>query len=155
MLRPTTVWIALRYLRAQRANPFASLVALASVVGVALGVAALIVVLSVMNGFEDELRSRLVAITGHAAVLTGNGEPAWMDILADVENAPGVVSASPYIELEAMVALGGELSGAVIEGVDPVRGAPIAGRPRNFSFRKTCRTRKSTSRRTRTPPRSS
>ena len=127
MLRPTTVWIALRYLSAQRANPFASLVALASVVGVALGVAALIVVLSVMNGFEDELRSRLVAITGHAAVLTGDREPAWRDILANVEAAPGVLSASPYIELEAMVALGGELSGAVIEGVDPVRGAPIAG----------------------------
>jgi lipoprotein-releasing system permease protein len=70
MLRPVTVWIALRYLRAQRANQFASLVALASVVGVALGVAALIVVLSVMNGFENELRSRLVAITGHAAILT-------------------------------------------------------------------------------------
>ncbi len=127
MLRPATVWIALRYLSAQRANQFASLVALASVVGVALGVAALIVVLSVMNGFENELRSRLVAITGHAAILTGNGEPAWRDILADVADAPGVLSASPYIELEAMVALGGELSGAVIEGVDPVRGAPIAG----------------------------
>lgn len=127
MLRPATVWIALRYLRAQRANPFASLVALASVLGVALGVAALIVVLSVMNGFENELRSRLVAITGHAAVLTGQGEPAWREILADVAASPGVLSASPYIELEAMVALGGELSGAVIEGVDPVGGAPIAG----------------------------
>jgi len=127
MLRPATVWIALRYLRAQRANPFASLVALASVIGVALGVAALIVVLSVMNGFENELRSRLVAITGHAAILTGPAEPAWREILADVSQAPGVLSASPYIELEAMVAVGGELSGAVIEGVDPVRGAPIAG----------------------------
>jgi lipoprotein-releasing system permease protein len=127
MLRPATVWIALRYLRAQRANPFASLVAMASVVGVALGVAALIVVLSVMNGFENELRSRLVAITGHAAILTGGGAPGWRDILADVGQAPGVLSASPFIELEAMVAAGGELSGAVIEGVDPVHGAPLAG----------------------------
>lgn len=127
MLRPTSVWIALRYLRAQRANQFASLVAMASVVGVALGVAALIVVLSVMNGFENELRSRLVAITGHAAILTGKGEPAWREILADVTDAPGVLSASPYIELEAMVAAGGELSGAIIEGVDAAHGAPIAG----------------------------
>jgi len=127
MLRPATVWIALRYLRAQRANPFASLVAMASVVGVALGVAALIVVLSVMNGFENELRSRLVAITGHAAILTGRNELAWRDIVADVEAAPGVLSATPYIELEAMVAVGGELSGAVIEGVDAVRAAPISG----------------------------
>lgn len=126
MLRPAIVWIALRYLSAQRANPFASLVALASVLGVALGVAALIVVLSVMNGFENELRSRLVAITGHAAVLTGRAEPAWREILADVATTPGVLSASPYIELEAMVALDGELSGAVIEGVDPAGGSPIA-----------------------------
>ena len=127
MLRPATVWIALRYLGAQRTNQFASLVALASVVGVALGVAALIVVLSVMNGFENELRSRLVAITGHAALLTGRGEPAWRDILADVQGFPGVESAAPYIELEAMVAVGGELAGAVIEGVDPAGKSPIAG----------------------------
>lgn len=127
MMRPATVWIALRYLGAQRTNQFASLVALASVIGVALGVAALIVVLSVMNGFENELRSRLVAITGHAAILTGNGEPAWREILADVQAFPGVESAAPYIELEAMVAVGGELAGAVIEGVDPARKAPIAG----------------------------
>ncbi len=127
MMRPATVWIALRYLGAQRTNQFASLVALASVIGVALGVAALIVVLSVMNGFENELRSRLVAITGHGAVLTGPGEPAWRDILADVQGFPGVASAAPYVELEAMVAVGGELAGAVIEGVDPARKAPIGG----------------------------
>ncbi|MEO7386237.1 MAG: lipoprotein-releasing ABC transporter permease subunit [Gammaproteobacteria bacterium] len=127
MIRPATVWIALRYLAAQRTNQFASLVALASVIGVALGVAALIVVLSVMNGFENELRSRLVAITGHGAVLTGAGEPAWRDILADLQTFPGVESAAPYVELEAMVAVGGELAGAVIEGVDPARATPIAG----------------------------
>ena len=125
MLRPVTLWIALRYLRAQRTNQFASLVALASVIGVALGVAALIVVLSVMNGFENELRSRLVAITGHAAILTGPHEPRWRNILADVTAFPGVVSAAPYIEVEAMVAVGGELAAAVIEGVDPARMAPM------------------------------
>ena len=127
MIRPATVWIALRYLRAQRTSQFSSLVALASVIGVALGVAALIVVLSVMNGFEHELRSRLVAITGHAAVITGRDEPRWREILADVEAYPGVESATPYIEVEAMVAVGGELAGAMIQGVDPVRQARIPG----------------------------
>ena len=127
MIRPATLWIALRYLRAQRSNQFSSLVALASVMGVALGVAALIVVLSVMNGFEHELRARLVAITGHAAVITGRDEPRWRAILADVQAFPGVESAAPYIELEAMVAVGGELAGAVVEGVDPARQAQIAG----------------------------
>ena len=126
MMRPVTVWIALRYLGAQRTNQFASLVALASVIGVALGVAALIVVLSVMNGFENELRSRLVAITGHGAVVTGSGGANWREILADVQGFPGVESVAPYVELEAMVAVGGELAGAVIEGVDPARKSPIA-----------------------------
>jgi lipoprotein-releasing system permease protein len=127
MIRPAVVWIALRYLRAQRTSQFSSLVALASVMGVALGVAALIVVLSVMNGFEHELRSRLVAITGHAAVITGRDEPRWREILADVQAFPGIESAAPYIEVEAMVAVGGELAGVMIEGVDPVRQARIAG----------------------------
>ncbi|MEZ5564426.1 MAG: lipoprotein-releasing ABC transporter permease subunit [Gammaproteobacteria bacterium] len=127
MLRPATLWIALRYLRAQRASQFSSLVALASVIGVALGVAALIVVLSVMNGFEDELRSRLVAITGHATILTGRQEPAWQAILTDVEKAPGVVSAMPYIELEGMLSAGNELAGVIVEGIDLSRKTPIAG----------------------------
>ncbi len=126
MMRPATAWVALRYLRSQRSNQFASLVGLASVMGVALGVAALIVVLSVMNGFENELRSRLVAISGHAAILTGSGESRWQALLADVEAFPGVLGAAPYVELQAMVAVGGELAGAVIEGVDPARQAPLS-----------------------------
>jgi lipoprotein-releasing system permease protein len=127
MMRPVTAWIALRYLGAQRTNQFAALVALASVVGVALGVAALIVVLSVMNGFENELRTRLVAISGHGAVLTGKAGPEWREVMASLERSPGVVSAAPFVELEAMVSVGGELAGAVLEGMDPGRVAPIAG----------------------------
>jgi lipoprotein-releasing system permease protein len=127
MMRPVTLWVALRYLRAQRANQFASFVAWASVLGVALGVAALIVVLSVMNGFENELRQRLVAITGHAAVLTGNGAADWRAVLDDTSAWPGIVAAAPFIELQGMVAVGSELAGAVIEGVDPVREKAFAG----------------------------
>lgn len=127
MLRPATLWMALRYLRAQPASQFSSLVALASVIGVALGVAALIVVLSVMNGFENELRSRLVAITGHATILTGRSEPDWPAVLADVRKAPGVVSATPYIELEGMISAGNELSGVIVEGVDGRDAGSIAG----------------------------
>lgn len=127
MMRPATAWIALRYLFAQRSNQFAALVGLASVIGVALGVAALIVVLSVMNGFENELRSRLVAISGHGAVLTGRGENPWRDVVADLGRFPGVTSATPYVELEAMLSVRGELAGAVIEGVDPSLPVPLAG----------------------------
>jgi lipoprotein-releasing system permease protein len=60
-------------------------------------------------------------------VLTGKGGPAWQDVLADLQGFPGIESAAPYVELEAMVAVGGELAGAVIEGLDPDRKAPIAG----------------------------
>ncbi len=118
--------MALRYLRTQRANQFASLVGVASVLGVALGVAALIVVLSVMNGFENELRSRLVTITGHAAVLTGRQGDGWRELRDDLGTWPGIVAAAPYVELEAMLANGGELAGVVIEGIDPGQDAAFA-----------------------------
>lgn len=127
MMRPVSVWIALRYLGAQRSNQFAALVGLASVVGVALGVAALIVVMSVMNGFENELRTRLVTISGHASVLTGRGYPAWPAVLADVGAYPGVRAAAPYVEVEAMLGHGSELAGGLIEGIDPAREDGFSG----------------------------
>ena len=126
MIRPVAFWMALRYLRTQRANQFASLVGFASVLGVALGVAALIVVLSVMNGFENELRARLVTITGHAAVLTGRQGDDWRAVRDDLGVWPGVVAAVPYVEIQAMLANGGELAGVVIEGIDPQRDAAFA-----------------------------
>ncbi|MCL4780340.1 MAG: lipoprotein-releasing ABC transporter permease subunit [Gammaproteobacteria bacterium] len=127
MIRPVALWMALRYLRTQRASQFASLVGLASVLGVALGVAALIVVLSVMNGFENELRARLVTITGHGAVLTGAAGDDWRTLRDELGAWPGIVAAEPYVELEAMLANGGELAGVVIEGIDPQRDAAFAG----------------------------
>lgn len=126
MIRPVALWMALRYLRTQRANQFASLVGLASVLGVALGVAALIVVLSVMNGFENELRSRLVTITGHAAVLTGRDTSEWRELRDELGSVPGIIAAAPYVEIEAMLANGSELAGVVIEGIDPVRDAAFS-----------------------------
>jgi lipoprotein-releasing system permease protein len=118
--------MSLRYLRARRANQFAWLVGFASVLGVALGVAALIVVLSVMNGFENELRGRLVTITGHAAVLTGGQGDDWRELRDELGAWPGIVAAAPYVEIQAMLANGGELAGVVIEGIDPQSDAAFA-----------------------------
>ncbi|MEZ5561498.1 MAG: lipoprotein-releasing ABC transporter permease subunit [Gammaproteobacteria bacterium] len=120
-MRPVALWMALRHLRTRRANQFASLVGFASVLGVALGVAALIVVLSVMNGFENELRARLVTITGHGAVLTGGQGNDWRELRDELGAWPGIIAAEPYVELEAMLANGGELAGVVIEGIDPAQ----------------------------------
>jgi lipoprotein-releasing system permease protein len=112
MHRPGTAWLSLRYLRSQRRNQFASLVAFASVLGVALGVAALIVVLSVMNGFETELRQRLTSLTGHVTVYPADAD--WRALLARVRTVAGVSGAAPYVEAEAMVGSGSELAGAII-----------------------------------------
>jgi lipoprotein-releasing system permease protein len=119
MLRPVAMFVGLRYLRAQRSNNFASFVSFSSVAGVGLGVAALIVVLSVMNGFENELRSRLLSLTGHATVEPlADGLP-WQDILIDLARNPRVVGAAPFVEVEAMLSGGRDLSGAILTGVDP------------------------------------
>jgi lipoprotein-releasing system permease protein len=116
--RPVAGWIGLRYLRSQRANQFASFVTLASAVGVALGVCALIVVLSVMNGFESELRQRLTSITGHAWVGGKEGLDDWAALLEDLRRFPGVTGVAPVIELEAVIARGAELSGVMLTGTD-------------------------------------
>ena len=75
MLRPVAAFVGLRYLRSQKTNNYANFVSVASVLSVAIGVAALIVVLSVMNGFENELRGRLLSMTGHATIEMSNADP--------------------------------------------------------------------------------
>jgi lipoprotein-releasing system permease protein len=117
--RPIAGYIGLRYLRTQRSNQFASFVTVASTVGVALGVASLIVVLSVMNGFEDELRQRLTSITGHAWVTTEEGLGDWRAVRSSLERFPGIARAVPVVELEAVIARGSELSAAVLTGTEP------------------------------------
>jgi len=122
MMRPVTVFVALRYLREHRENSFASFVTVASVIGVALGVAALIVVLSVMNGFENELRDRLLSMAGHATV--DATDPA---VLEDLRRWPGVTAAAPFVDLEAMLSSGGSLAGGVLSGIDPVAERSMSG----------------------------
>jgi lipoprotein-releasing system permease protein len=117
--RPVAGWIGLRYLRSQRANPFASFVTLASAIGVALGVAALIVVLSVMNGFENELRLRLTSITGHAFVSAPGGIEGWGAVRDGLRRFPGVSDAVPVVEFEGVLSRGTDLAGAIVTGTDP------------------------------------
>jgi len=117
--RPVAAYIGLRYLRSQRANQFASFVTLASALGVALGVAALIVVLSVMNGFGDELRTRLTSVTGHAWVGADGGLADWQARRAQLLGFPGITAAVPVIELDAVLGRGPALAGAIVTGTDP------------------------------------
>jgi lipoprotein-releasing system permease protein len=121
MFYPLEVFVGLRYLRARRRNHFVSFISMASLLGIALGVAALIVVLSVMNGFEGELRQRLLSMTAHATVSAKRGGlENWQDLLVQARAAPEVVAAAPFVELEGMLSRGKELAPTRIRGIDPL-----------------------------------
>lgn len=127
MFRPLELYIGLRYLRARRASRFVSFISLVSLLGVAVGVAALIVVLSVMNGFEQELRSRLLNLTSHAVVTAPGGRlRGWEPVLEQIENTPGVAGAAPFVEVQAMLAHEGLLKGTILRGIDPSREASVS-----------------------------
>ena len=112
--------IGTRYLRSTHRRGFVSFVALMSVCGLMLGVATLIVVLSVMNGFERELRSRILAVTSHATIAGLNGTLFdWQAVQDAVRRQPGVEAAVPYIESQAMLAHGSAMAGADVRGVLP------------------------------------
>jgi len=120
MFRPWELFVGFRYLRAKRQNQFVSFITLASMLGIAVGVAALIVVLSVMNGFENELRARLLSMTSHATVTGVEGElQDWRDVAEQALTYPGVEAAAPFVELQGMLANGTELSAAAVRGVLP------------------------------------
>lgn len=121
MFRPLEIFIGLRYLRTKRQNRFVSFITLASVIGVALGVAALIVVLSVMNGFENELRSRLLSMTSHGTVEAPRGGLRdWREITRIAGEQPRVIGVAPFVKLQGMLANGSRMSGVEVRGIDPL-----------------------------------
>jgi lipoprotein-releasing system permease protein len=112
--------IGTRYLRSTHRRGFVSFVAVMSVCGLMLGVATLIVVLSVMNGFERELRNRILSVTSHATLMGLDGTLAdWQSLQRRVQQQPGVQAVVPYIESQAMLANGQRLAGAAVRGVLP------------------------------------
>ncbi len=121
MSLPFELLIGLRYTRAKRRNHFISFISLISMGGIALGVMALITVISVMNGFEHELRDRILGMASHA-IITQGAEPleAWPVVLASArEQSEGVSGAAPYIQGEAMLRFRSRLSGTLLRGVLP------------------------------------
>jgi lipoprotein-releasing system permease protein len=122
MALPVELLVGLRYVRSRQAGLFVSFVTWASVGGVALGVAALIVILSVMNGFEDELRDRLLSLESHATLTAPAGPLSdWRTLAAQVAASPGVSGVAPYVESQALLSHGSEMSGATVRGIDPAR----------------------------------
>lgn len=120
MFQPKELFIGLRYIRAKRKNHFVSFIAFISIAGVALGVFSLIVVLSVMNGFGNELRDRTLSMTSHATISGYDGYlKDWPTVLAKAIENKEVVAAAPYIRKEAMLSNGKRVSGSLVHGIDP------------------------------------
>lgn len=121
---PYEVVIGLRYTRAgrraRRRNAFISFISAASMAGIALGVMALIVVLSVMNGFQREVRDRMLSVLPHIEIQSESGTLAdWRAVAAQASKDPEVLAAAPVLESQAMFVRDGAVHGALIEGIDP------------------------------------
>ena len=120
MALPYELRVGLRYTRAKRRNHFISFISMISMCGIALGVAALIVVLSVMNGFHTELRGRILAVVSHVQISGASGEMSdWQHVAEQAARQPGVVAAAPYIQEQGMLSFGSTVRGVMVRGVLP------------------------------------
>lgn len=120
MYRPLELFVGLRYTRAKRRNHFISFISLTSMLGIALGVTALITVLSVMNGFEQELRGRILGMTSHATISAYSGAfEDWPALAALAAKHPQVVGAAPFIQREGMLINGQQVNGSIVRGIVP------------------------------------
>ena len=131
MATPYELFIGLRYTRANRRagrrNGFISFISGLSVAGIALGVAALITVLSVMNGFQKEVRDRMLSVLSHVEVFGGR-EPVrdWPAIAEAARKHPQVVGAAPYVAGQAMLTVEDSVRGVLVRGIDPQREPQVA-----------------------------
>lgn len=118
MLTPLPLGLGLRYVRARQHQYFVSFISWVSLAGIALGVAALIAILSVMNGFEGELRTRLLALSAHATLPAAPDATALRALAERARRQPGVASAEPFVEVQGLVSNGPTLAGAALRGID-------------------------------------
>ena len=124
MQLPFELTIGWRYTRAGRAtrrNGFISFISGVSMLGISLGVAALIIVLSVMNGFQKEVRDRMLGVVSHIEVYAADGQalPNVATTMAQAKENPQVIGAAPFIAAQALIARGEEMKGAMVRGIDP------------------------------------
>ncbi|MCK4950865.1 MAG: ABC transporter permease, partial [Gammaproteobacteria bacterium] len=120
MFKPLEIFIGLRYVRAKRRNHFISFISVISMLGVALGIWALITVLSVMNGFEKELRERILGMASHATI-EAYRKPItdWQQIVSVISKYPSVIGSAPYVQGQALLNKGKFSRGVIIRGVIP------------------------------------
>ena len=127
MFQPVPVYVGLRYSLAREHSFFVSFITWVSLLGVALGVLALITVLSVMNGFGTELRSRLLSLSAHATLTAGGAAIAdWRPKILALQGAPGLTGAAPFLDTDAMLSRAPSMSGAIVRGIDPALEAKVS-----------------------------
>jgi lipoprotein-releasing system permease protein len=126
-VQPFELFVGLRYTRAKRRNHFISFISLVSMLGIALGVAALIVVLSVMNGFQTELRSRILGVASHIQITGGdNTLRDWRSVAERASRFPGVQGAAPYIMAQGLLSFDQAVQGALVRGILPEYESQVA-----------------------------
>ncbi|TQI80241.1 lipoprotein-releasing system permease protein [Serratia fonticola] len=128
---PLSLLMAMRFSRGRRRGGMVSLISVISTIGIALGVAVLIVGLSAMNGFERELQNRILAVVPHGEIEPVN-QPfkGWPDILQRVEKVPGILAAAPYINFTGLMENGAQLRAVQVKGVDPAQESQLSALPK-------------------------
>lgn len=112
--------IGLRYIRAKRRNSFISFISMVSIIGITLGVAALIIVLSVMNGFQEEVRGRILGMAAHIQISSYSGAlDDWQATAKAAEKTPEVVATAPYVNGQGLLSNGDTVKGTLVRGIDP------------------------------------
>ncbi len=123
-MQPLPLFIGLRYTRAKRQNNFISFISVVSMAGIALGIAALITVMSVMNGFQKEVRARILGVSSHVQVMgldsaTSRGLEGWRQVMTEVRTNPDVAAAAPFVDGQGLLAYSSNVRGAVVRGILP------------------------------------
>ncbi|MFZ5755500.1 MAG: lipoprotein-releasing ABC transporter permease subunit [Pseudomonadota bacterium] len=132
MFKPLSLFVGLRYTRARRRNHFISFISLTSIIGLGLGVAVLIVVLSVMNGFDRELKQRILGMVPHGSLVGVEPIADWTPLAAQVARHPGVAGVAPFSQMQAMVTGAGTVEGAVVNGIVPAREQDVSILPQHI-----------------------
>jgi lipoprotein-releasing system permease protein len=121
MFRPLFVFIGTRYTRAKRRNHFVSFISLTSMIGLALGVVVMIVVLSVMNGFDHEMRTRVLGMVPHATIESGEPINDWQNLAAKVKQNPQVEAVAPFTQMQGLLTNNGNVQKILLNAIDPVQ----------------------------------
>ncbi|PWB30744.1 lipoprotein-releasing ABC transporter permease subunit [Pseudomonas sp. SDI] len=126
MFRPLSIFIGARYTRAKRRNHFISFISMTSMIGLSLGVLAMIVVLSVMNGFQREMSARILGMVPHATLVGLKPLDDWQPVAAEALKNPEVIAAVPFTEMEGMLSYKGSMQPIQISGIDPAQEGKVS-----------------------------